>query len=97
MIEKVISQDEVLNKYEHFLTAGGIKKFIEENNIPDTAKVLIERVHDVYYEKHGWGVYLKPGMHSDAGIPETMNQYHPAWCCVKYSDEPNILFIDLHY
>jgi len=24
-------------------------------------------------------------------------QYHPAWCCVKYNNESEILFIDLHY
>ena len=24
-------------------------------------------------------------------------QYFPTWCCVRYNDEDNILFIDCHY
>lgn len=97
MVEKILTSDEILNKYKHFLTVGGIKQFVQEYNIPDTAKVVIQRIYDVYYEKHSWGVLLKEGMHSDENIPETMSQYTPAWCCVKYSDEPDILFINLHY
>ena len=30
-------------------------------------------------------------------VKESMEQYHPAWSCVRYSDDKNILFIDLHY
>jgi hypothetical protein len=26
-----------------------------------------------------------------------MERYYPAWCCVKYSDDDDILFIDIHY
>lgn len=28
---------------------------------------------------------------------EMCDQYHPAWSCVYYKEDPNILFIDLHY
>jgi hypothetical protein len=24
-------------------------------------------------------------------------QYHPAWGCVRYGDDTDLLFIDLHY
>jgi hypothetical protein len=56
----------------------------------------------VYYEKHGWGVYLKEGEHTvndENGniVKESLEQYHPAWCCVRYKDDSDILFIDLHY
>ena len=138
-----------------FLTVGVLKKFIEENNLPDDAPVIVERVEDRYYEGNdisgmagcpdtedgiyppgsksdGWGVYLKKGdSYYDV---ETMNirmkdeinrrkngepgkfpkiedpqkyiielddnlktQYHPVWCPVFYKDDPDVLFLDLHY
>lgn len=44
------------------LTVGDIKKWFEKNpDIPDDAPVLMERIPDVYFEKHGWGVHLKEG------------------------------------
>jgi len=30
-------------------------------------------------------------------VKESLEQYHPAWCFVKYKDEDDVLFIDLHY
>ena len=30
-------------------------------------------------------------------MEELMEQYHPAWSCVRYKDDTDILFIDLHY
>ena len=102
MALKEITKEELTNGYDHYLTVGGLKKFLNKHNLPDTAKVVVQRVEDVYYEKYDWGVYLKEGMHTfkdDNGNIEksSMEQYHPAWCCVKYNDEDNILFIDLHY
>lgn len=105
------------------LTVGKLKKFIEENNIPDDALVLIQRVEDFYFEKNNWKVYLKEGQHthyfkqfnesiqnnefenknlkefSEQDIELSKEQYHPAFCCVNYLDEPDkdFLFIDLHY
>ena len=121
------------NGYEHFLTVGQLREFLENNkNIPDDAKVLVQRVEDVYYEKHGWGVVLKEGEHyhshlemnknmreeierrargeephyaiddpneaimSDEDLEMIKEQYHPAWCCVKYKEDKH-LYIDLHY
>ena len=48
------------------------------------------------------GVYLKEDFESfkdDDGnvVKESMEQYHPAWSCVKYPGEDDTLFIDLHY
>ena len=34
---------------------------------------------------------------SEEELEESKTQYHPAWCCVKYKDEDDLLFIDLHY
>lgn len=30
-------------------------------------------------------------------VDELKEQYHPAWSCVYYKDDPDVLFIDLHY
>lgn len=81
-----------LDKFkEHgFMTVADLKKYIKDYNVPDNAIVLIERVEDVYYNKNNWGAYVK---YQDK-IP---TQYSPAWCCVKYKDDHNILFIDKHY
>tara|TARA_R110000822_G_scaffold150128_1_gene289230 strand:+ start:20 stop:325 length:306 start_codon:yes stop_codon:yes gene_type:complete len=101
MVPNEISKEELTNEYDHYLTVGGLKRFLDKHDLPESAKVVVQRVEDVYYEKHNWGVYLKEGMHTfkDDGVivKSSMQQYHPAWCCVKYNDEDNVLFIDLHY
>ena len=99
---KEITKEELINRYQYYLTVSRLKEFLNEHNLPDNAKVVIQRVQDVYYEKHNWGVYLKEGEHTfkdEEGniVKESLEQYHPAWCCVKYKDEDDVLFIDLHY
>jgi hypothetical protein len=128
---KIISRDELIGGYKHHLTVGDLKEFLEKNNLPDDAKVMIQRVEDVYFEKNNWGVYLKEGYwyHSIKEMNENMlaeakrieeglepeydmedplskvidlddelkDQYHPAWSCVRYNDDQDLLFIDLHY
>lgn len=84
---------EDLSKYEDYLTVGKLRKFLEEHSeLPDDALVLTQRVEDKYYEKNGWGVVLK----ESAWYETEQEQYHPAWCCVKYNNDNN-LYIDLHY
>ena len=100
-VEK-ITKEEIQEKYIDFLTVGRLKAFLEKYNPPDSANVLIQRVEDVYYEKHGWKVLLKEGEHTfkdEEGniVEESLDQYHPAWSCVKYRDEDDLLFIDMHY
>jgi hypothetical protein len=102
MAIKEISKEEIKNRYIDFLTVGDLKKFLQKHKLKDSAKVLIQRVEDVYFEKHNWGVYLKEGEHTFKDVhgeivKESLEQYHPAWSCVKYNDENDILFIDLHY
>lgn len=41
------------------LTVGDLKRFIEENKLSDDAPILVQRVEDVYFGKHGWGVLLQ--------------------------------------
>jgi hypothetical protein len=103
-MKEIITREDIDDYKKHgFLTVGDLKKFIDENKLPDNAVVMIQRVEDVYYEKHGWGQYLKAGngarkyFYSDEYIEETMEKYHPAFSCVQYKDDKDILFIDLHY
>lgn len=97
-----ITKEDLKNGYNYFLTVGDLKEFLDKHKLPDTAKVLIQRVEDFYYQKNNWGVYLKEVEHSSKDengniIKESLEQYHPAFCCVKYLDEDDILFIDMHY
>lgn len=34
---------------------------------------------------------------TDEELERSKNQYHPAWSCVKYKDDDDLLFINLHY
>lgn len=46
----------------HYLTVGRLKEFLEEHReLSDDAIVVVERVEDVYYEKHGWTSYMEKG------------------------------------
>ena len=129
-LPRILSKEDLLG-YNHNLTVGDLKKFIEEQGIPDDAKVMIQRVEDKYFENNDWGVYLKEGYwyHTASELNENMKaealrrelgmepeysitnplsqvveiddtlkeQYHPAWGCVRYGDDTDLLFIDLHY
>lgn len=65
---KRLTRDEVVSDKSPRLTVGDLKRHIEENQIPDSAPVLIERVTDFYYEQGNWGVLLKPGIHYDQAV-----------------------------
>lgn len=103
----------VLEKKElfegHNLTAGDIVNFIAKHGIPHTAPVVIQRIEDKYFEgidisglssakgilppgskSTPWRPYLK----MQNGLP---TQYIPAFSCVYYKDDEDILFIDIHY
>ncbi len=126
---KEITKEELKN-YTHFLTVGKLKEFLNKHQLPDDARVVVQRVEDVYYEEHNWGVYLKEGENTyqsrqwnediekgkyldkeqypnikvenlkpntEEQIKESMEQYHPVWSCVRYNDDEDVLFLDLHY
>lgn len=38
---------------------------------------------------------LKP--FTEEQIKQSMEQYHPVWGCVRYNDDKDVLFLDLHY
>ena len=83
---KKLTKDELKNGLHSHLTVGELRAFLNENNLPDDALVLVQRVEDVYYKKHGWSVYEKGD-----------SQYTPAWSCVSFKQDKDLLFLDLHY
>lgn len=106
---KKISKEDLLARLNcGHLTVGDLKKFLVEHNIPDDAIVLSQRVEDVYFDNLNWRVYLKETYEteryrrkfpeiSQEEIDQASSQYVPVWCPVFYSDDPDILFLDLHY
>lgn len=50
-----ITKDELFNS-EEFLTLGNFRKKTE--HLPDSTKIVVERIHDVYFEKNNWKVFL---------------------------------------
>ena len=49
-------------EWKHYYNVGDLLKFIKENNIPNDAKILLQRVEDVYFEKHNWKPIKKEGL-----------------------------------
>lgn len=48
-------------KHEFSCTIGQLKKFIEKHNLPDDTVIMMQRIEDVYFEKHHWEVIKKKG------------------------------------
>ena len=133
-IEKSMPREitkEELNGFvdHHYLTVGRLEKFIKEHELAPDSIVVVQRVEDIYYENHKWGVYLKEGEDTyhckswnedirgeyldakryprlvgkelkpftDEEIRKSMVQYHPIFSCVRYNDDKDVLFLDLHY
>jgi hypothetical protein len=91
-----LSKEELNQQYGYYLTVGDLKKFLAESNLPDDAKILSQRVEDIYFEKHGWKTYNKKNFHfPDEEIYD--NQYIPVFSCLQYKDEEDLLFLNLHY
>lgn len=75
--------------FEGYMTVGQLRKLLSDNTIPDDAKIMVERVEDVYFESNGWKT-LKSENYL-LGYPE---EYVPAFWC---SERMGMLFINLHY
>lgn len=58
-LPEILSKEDVIEK--HRFTVGQLLDFIERNNIPEDAPILVQRIEDHYYDNNHWGVYLKKG------------------------------------
>lgn len=54
-----IDKEDLESYRTSYLTVGKLRRILSDPEIEDDALVMIERVNDVYYEEHNWGVYLK--------------------------------------
>jgi len=50
-----------------------------------------------YLNKENYPDIKNIKIYTDEEIKETMEQYTPVWSCVRYPDDKDILFLDLHY
>ena len=82
MKTKDLTEEEIYEKYKHHLTFKVLEQFVEENKhtIDPNAKIIVERVEDKYFEKHGWktlkvegfqyGSFMKTNENIKAGLCE---------------------------
>lgn len=47
----------------HVTTVGDLLDYIQRHNISRETPVVMERIKDIYFEKHGWTTVLKEGYH----------------------------------
>jgi len=58
---EITKEDLEKGGYKHGLTVGKLKEYLYKTELPADARVLIQRVEDVYYQNHGWDVFFKEG------------------------------------
>lgn len=87
-----MTEQEINDKYKHYATVGALLDFIEKHNIPRDSKILLQRVHDHYFERKdsGWDAIERTCQ------IEGVNQYTPCWSPRGYEDD-KILYLDAHY
>ena len=75
-------------------TLKELQKLIIKKNIPDNAKIVVERVEDVYYEKHGWNNNSE--IISSDIYPQDSTTLTPCHS-VGYNKKKNQIIIWMHY
>lgn len=55
---RLLSREDVQTgiKRFHYFTVGQLREELSKHDIPDDTPIVAERVEDVYFEKHRWGV-----------------------------------------
>lgn len=79
-----------MSKDDYGCTVGQLLDFIEKHNIPRDGKVFIERIEDVYFEKHNWKTIEKKG-----SFKHEVHNYFVSFCPVSYDLKD--LYIKAHY
>jgi len=73
-------------------TAKQLKKALE--GISDDTEICIERIEDVYFEKHNWETETKDWDKNNPGLETTV--YMPAFGVVKIEDNKKFIIV-AHY
>ena len=74
------------------LTVKQLKEKI--NDLPDETEVFIERVEDIYFEKHGWDTKRLIFQKDENGIPF---EYHDFFNATQAQTDGKSVFIYAHY
>lgn len=69
------------------MTVGDLRKAIK--GLPTNAPVYVERIHDMYFDKHGWETKNK-------GEYENHTEYIRAWGVARWPKDKS-LYIDCHF
>jgi hypothetical protein len=74
---------------EHHLTVGKLREKLPL--LLENGGVYIQRVEDVYFEKHNWKGKMMPSPDFD----DQFDEYMPVWCALDYKD--GNLYLTPHY
>jgi len=55
LAKKTHTSEEIKNEWKHYFTVGQLRELLANKDIPDDAKIFIQRVEDVYFEQYSWG------------------------------------------
>lgn len=53
-------EERLIAQQDPDLTAGTLRKLLQQADLPDDTPVYYQRIGDVYFKKHGWSVVRMP-------------------------------------
>ena len=75
-----LTVEDIYDKYTNYLTIGRLKEAIQD--LDDDVKVVVERVEDKYFEKHGWDTLKVEGfdyyqcLEHNKNVKENLEEVH---------------------
>lgn len=58
-LPREIRKEDLSSRYREYLTVKELREMLEK--YPDDAKILVQRIEDMYFQKYNWGVVFKEG------------------------------------
>jgi len=65
--------------HPHYATVDDLLKFIERNNIPLDASILMQRVTDWYFVEGSWKTHKKKGFHYHCAVRTNNDMQAEMW------------------
>lgn len=89
-----MQEPENLNEFVMYQKSlGNLLNLIKEHNIPENASFVVERVEDVYFEKHGWETIK---VCENPKFPNEITELIPI-NTFTYNKDTNTIIVWLHY
>jgi hypothetical protein len=89
-----MKEPENLNEFVKYQKSlASLFSLIKEHNIPEDASFVVERVEDVYFEKHGWQTIK---FCENPKFPEEKTELVPI-NSFSYNKNTNTIIVWLHY